>query len=46
VAYKQGKIQDGIMERVMQYPNIEENWDHDEVMDLIAEESKSFNFEL
>jgi hypothetical protein len=46
VAYKQGKIQDGIMDRVMKFPDIESNWDSNEVMELIAEESKSFNFEL
>ena len=46
VAYKQGKIQDGIMDRVMKFPDIQSNWDSNEVMELISKESKSFNFEL
>ena len=46
VAYNQGKIQDSIMEEVMQTANIDEIWDTEEIMVKMAEKSKSFNFEL
>ena len=46
VAYNQGKIQDSIMEEVMQTENIDEIWDTEEIMVKMAEKSKSFNFEL
>ena len=35
VAYKQGQVQNGIMDQVMEMPNIEEKWDSSEVMDKI-----------
>lgn len=35
VAYKQGQVQNGIMDQVMEMPNIEENWDSEEVMQKI-----------
>ncbi len=46
VAYNQGKIQDSIMEEVMQTENIDKIWDTEEIMVKMAEKSKSFNFEL
>lgn len=46
VAYNQGKIQNSIMEAVMDIPNIEELWDSEEIMAEMAEKSKSFNFEI
>ena len=46
VAYNQGKVQDTIMEEVMNTENIDKNWDSDEIMVKMAEKSKSFNFEL
>lgn len=36
-ANNQGKIQDAIMEEIMAMPNIEENWDSDEVMSAMLE---------
>ncbi|MDX2359404.1 MAG: NAD(P)/FAD-dependent oxidoreductase [Crocinitomicaceae bacterium] len=36
-AYKNGQRQDKIMKEVMQLPNIEANWDSDEVMQKIVE---------
>lgn len=35
VAYKQGQVQNGIMDQVMEMPNIDEKWDSPEVMDKI-----------
>jgi kynurenine 3-monooxygenase len=35
VAYKQGQVQNGIMDQVMEIPNLEEKWDSSEVMDKI-----------
>lgn len=35
VAYKQGQVQNGIMDQVMEMPDIEEKWDSPEVMDKI-----------
>ena len=35
VAYKQGQVQNGIMDQVMEMPHIEEKWDSSEVMDKI-----------
>jgi len=46
VAYNQGKIQNSIMEAVMDIPNIEKLWDSEEIMAEMAEKSKSFNFEI
>jgi len=46
VAYNQGKIQDSIMDEVMNMPNIDEVWDSEEVMNKISEKSENFNFEV
>jgi kynurenine 3-monooxygenase len=46
VAYNQGKIQDSIMDEVMNMPNIDKVWDSEEVMSKIAEKSQNFNFEV
>ena len=46
VAYNQGKIQDSIMDEVMNMPNIDKMWDSEEVMNKIAEKSEHFNFEV
>jgi kynurenine 3-monooxygenase len=46
VAYNQGKIQDSIMDEVMNMPNIDKVWDSEEVMSKIAEKSEHFNFEV
>ena len=46
VAYNQGKIQDSIMDEVMNMPNIDEVWDSEEVMNKISEKSEHFNFEV
>ena len=46
VAYNQGKIQDSIMDEVMNMPNIDKVWDSEEVMNKIAEKSEHFNFEV
>jgi kynurenine 3-monooxygenase len=35
IAYKQGQVQNGIMDQVMEIPNLEEKWDSSEVMDKI-----------
>lgn len=36
VAYKQGQIQQRIMDQIMELPAIEENWDSEEIMDKMA----------
>ncbi len=46
VAYNQGKIQESIMDEVMNIPDIDNIWDSDEVMNRIAEKSEHFNFEV
>ena len=46
VAYNQGKIQDSIMDEVMNMPDIDNIWDSEEVMNRIAEKSEHFNFEV
>ena len=43
-AYRQGQIQNGIMDEIMAVENIEERWDSDEVMGLLYEKSAHFNF--
>jgi kynurenine 3-monooxygenase len=43
-AYKQGKKQDFIMDEIMQRPNIEQHWESEEIMELLLERSKDFNF--
>jgi kynurenine 3-monooxygenase len=35
VAYKQGQVQNSIMDQIMEIPNIEEKWDSEEVMQKI-----------
>jgi kynurenine 3-monooxygenase len=44
VAYEQGNIQNGIMDEIMAIPGIENDWDSAEIMELLAEKSKQFNF--
>ena len=46
VAYRQGKLQDAIMDGVMSRPNIVEEWDNDEIMDELIKSCESFNFEI
>ena len=36
-AYKNGKRQDDLMKEILKMPNIESNWDSDEVMEAILE---------
>jgi kynurenine 3-monooxygenase len=43
-AYRQGQVQDAIMDEVMALDDIENQWDTREVMDLLLEKSKHFNF--
>ena len=42
-AYRQGQVQDAIMDEVMALDDIENQWDTKEVMDLLLEKSKHFN---
>jgi kynurenine 3-monooxygenase len=44
VAYKQGQLQNEIMDQIMEIPDIENNWDSTKVMDKILELSHDFNF--
>lgn len=44
VAYKQGQLQNEIMDQVMEITEIETNWDRAEVMDKMLELSHNFNF--
>ncbi len=44
VAYKQGQAQNEIMDQVMEMPEIEKNWNSDEVMNKMLELSHDFNF--
>jgi kynurenine 3-monooxygenase len=44
VAYKQGQVQNEIMDQIMELPEIEKNWDSEMVMNQILELSKDFNF--
>ena len=44
VAYKQGQLQNQIMDHIMDMPDIEIKWDQAEVMDKILELSHDFNF--
>ena len=44
VAYKQGQLQNEIMDQVMEMPEIETNWDRAEVMDKMLQLSQNFNF--
>ncbi len=43
-AYRQGQVQNGIMDDIMALENIEQRWDSDEVMGLLYEKSAHFNF--
>ena len=43
-AYKQGQIQNGIMDEIMSLEGIEKRWDSEEVMNLLLEKSTHFNF--
>lgn len=43
-AYKQGQIQNAIMDEIMAMEKIEERWDTEEVMNLLIEKSAHFNF--
>jgi kynurenine 3-monooxygenase len=44
VAYKQGQVQNEIMDQIMDLPNIEVKWDHPDVMNKMLELSQEFNF--
>ena len=44
VAYKQGQLQNEIMDQVMEITEIETNWDRAEVMDKMLQLSQNFNF--
>jgi len=44
VAYQQGKMQDEIMNQVMEIEGIQEKWDSPEVMEKMIELSLDFNF--
>lgn len=44
VAYKQGKMQDEIMNQVMEIEGIHENWNSSEVMEKMLALSQDFNF--
>jgi kynurenine 3-monooxygenase len=44
VAYKQGQVQNEIMDQIMDLPNIEDKWDHPDVMNKMLELSQEFNF--
>ena len=46
VAYKQGKLQDSIMDEIMKRPDIMTNWESSEVIDELLEKSSSFNFTI
>jgi len=43
-AYRQGNIQSGIMDEIMELPNIEAEWDSKIVMDILLEKSSDFKF--
>ena len=43
-AYKQGQIQNGIMDEIMLLEGIEQRWESEEVMNLLLEKSAHFNF--
>jgi kynurenine 3-monooxygenase len=43
-AYRQGQVQNGIMDEIMALENIEHRWESDEVMGLLYEKSAHFNF--
>ncbi|MEY4660002.1 MAG: hypothetical protein RJB36_1768 [Bacteroidota bacterium] len=43
-AYKQGNIQNEIMDEIMALPNIESEWDSKIVMDILLEKSADFKF--
>ena len=44
VAYKQGQLQNEIMDQVMEITEIETNWDRAEVMEKMLQLSQNFNF--
>jgi kynurenine 3-monooxygenase len=44
VAYKQGQLQNEIMGQIMEMPEIEKNWDNEQVMNRMLELSQDFNF--
>ncbi len=46
VAYKQGQVQNSIMDEVMELSKIHDNWDSDEVMNIMRARSESFNFDI
>lgn len=46
LAYKQGQVQNSIMDEVMGFPKIYDYWDSDEVMNFILTRSESFNFDV
>jgi hypothetical protein len=46
VAYKQGQVQNSIMDEVMELPKIHDNWDSEEVMNIMRARSESFNFDI
>jgi kynurenine 3-monooxygenase len=43
-AYRQGNIQNEIMDEIMSLPNIESEWDSKIVMDILLEKSADFKF--
>jgi kynurenine 3-monooxygenase len=43
VAYKQGQLQNEIMDQIMEMPEIEKNWDNEQVMNRMLELSQDFN---
>jgi kynurenine 3-monooxygenase len=43
-AYRQGQVQNGIMDEVMAMEGIEERWDSEDVMNILLEKSAHFNF--
>ena len=46
VAYAQGNLQNSIMDEVMALPEIEKNWESEEIMNYLVEKSKQFNFQV
>lgn len=45
VAYEQGKKQRLIMDEIMASPNIAQDWDSPQIMEVILEQCSSFNFQ-
>jgi kynurenine 3-monooxygenase len=46
IAYAQGNLQNSIMDEVMALPEIEKNWESEEIMNYLVEKSKQFNFQV